>query len=193
MARPDVIDRSRSFQRLRPAGIPRVAGVLVAALAAVLFHAPAAPAQEGEIKATHGSWQVNCGQPPGASRERCALVQSVIDEERPSIGLTVIFLKSADSEKRVLRVVAPLGILLPAGLGLRIDDEKIGKAPFVRCRQVGCIAEVAADDALMDKLKTGKTAMFVVFQTPEEGIAIPVSLAGFTEALGSLDSVASLN
>ena len=32
-----------------------------------------------------------------------------------------------------MRVVAPLGVLLPSGLGLKIDNAELGRAGFVRC------------------------------------------------------------
>jgi invasion protein IalB len=35
------------------------------------------------------------------------------------------------------------------------------------------------EDNLVNQLKTGQTATFIVFQTPEEGVGIPVSLNGF--------------
>ena len=82
-----------------------------------------------QTKASFGDWRVNCGKPPGAKEQRCALVQRVIDEERSNVGLRVVFLLTSDG-KNVLRVVAPLGVLLPFGLGLRIDDEPIGKEPL---------------------------------------------------------------
>ena len=42
------------------------------------------------------------------------------------------------------------------------------------------------DEGLVDNLRKGQTATFIVFQTPEEGIGIPVSLAGFGEGLEKL-------
>jgi invasion protein IalB len=82
--------------------------------------------------------------------------------------------------------VAPLGVLLPSGLGLKIDQADIGRAGFVRCLPNGCIAEVVMDDALIKKLTTGKTATFIIFQTPEEGIGFPMSLNGFVEGYAKL-------
>ncbi|MHA1165442.1 MAG: invasion associated locus B family protein, partial [Alphaproteobacteria bacterium] len=70
-----------------------------------------------KTKASFGDWHVNCGKPPGAKGLRCALVQRVIDEERSNVGLRVVFLLTSDGQN-VLRVVAPLGVLLPFGLGL---------------------------------------------------------------------------
>jgi invasion protein IalB len=34
------------------------------------------------------------------------------------------------------------------------------------------------DDKLINQLKTGQQATFIVFQTPEEGVGIPLSLKG---------------
>ena len=42
------------------------------------------------------------------------------------------------------------------------------------------------EDNLLNQLKTGKTATFIVFQTPEEGVGIPVSLNGFGPGFDAL-------
>jgi invasion protein IalB len=141
---------------------------------------------QGAVKSVHKDWQIRCDSPPGAKSEQCALIQSVSSEDRANVGLTVIVLKTADQKSRLMRVVAPLGVLLPSGLGLKIDNADIGRAGFVRCLPNGCIAEVVMDDTLIQKLRTGKTATFVIFQTPEEGIGFPMSLAGFAEGYDKL-------
>ena len=157
----------------------------VAALAlAVLGIAPAGA--QGVVKAKHGDWETRCETPPGAAKEQCALIQSVAAEDRPNISLVVIVLKTADGKSRLLRVVAPLGVLLPSGLGLKVDQVDIGRAGFVRCRPTGCIAEVTMEDKLVDQLGSGTTATFIIFQTPEEGIGIPLTLAGFKDGFTAL-------
>ncbi len=153
---------------------------------AVFCVALPAMAQEGTVKAQHGDWQIVCKEPPpGAKNEVCALVQSVTAEDKDNIGLTVYFQKFSNGT-RVLRVFAPLGILLPPGLGLKIDDKDVGHAPFLRCHTFACYAQVVVEDPLVEQLKTGKTAIFIIFQAEEAGIGIPISLAGFKEALAEL-------
>lgn len=180
---------------LRPAVLTatRFAHLLIAgAVAAALAVSIAKPLHaQVQTKATFGDWRVNCGKPPGAKQQRCALVQRVIDEERSNVGLRVVFLLTSDG-KYVLRVVAPLGVLLPFGLGLRIDDEAIGKQPlpFIRCQPMGCISEIIVKDKLLDKFKAGTTAMFIIVETKEQGRAIPVSLKGFTKGLERLAEIA---
>jgi invasion protein IalB len=141
---------------------------------------------QGVVKSKHGDWDLRCETPPGAAKEQCALLQSVAAEDKPNINLMVIVLKTADGKNRLLRVIAPLGILLPSGLGLKIDDTDVGRAGFVRCLPTGCVAEVMMEDKLIDQMKSGKRATFIIFQTPEEGIGIPLSMAGFKEGFDAL-------
>jgi invasion protein IalB len=170
------------------AGMMRIigaAGALALALMGTSLAAGSAFAQ-GAVRSTHGDWQMRCEVPPGAKAEQCALVQNVAAEDRPNLTLLVIVLKTADQKSRLLRVVAPLGVLLPSGLGLKIDDKDIGRAGFVRCLTTGCVAEVVMDDTLLGQLKVGKSATFIVFQTPEEGVGVPVSLNGFGPGVEAL-------
>ncbi len=148
--------------------------------------ATAAAGAQGAIKDKHGDWETRCETPPGASYEQCALVLSVVDQERPNVTLVVIVLNTADRKARLMRVIAPLGVLLPSGVGLRIDDEDLGHLNFLQCLANGCIAQLAIDDKLLDKLKTGKTATLGIFQTPEQGVGVLAPLAGFKEAYEQL-------
>ena len=159
------------------------AAVLLAlAVAACGDHALA----QGAVRSVHGDWQIRCDTPPGAQSEQCALMQSVTAEDRPNVGLTVIVLKTADQKSRLMRVVAPLGVLLPSGLGLKIDNNDVGRAGFVRCLPNGCVAEVVMEDKLIDQMRNGQTSTFIIFQTPEEGIGFPMSLKGFGEGFDKL-------
>ena len=144
------------------------------------------PSAQGIVKSIYGDWQIRCDTPPGAQSEQCALIQSVTAEDRPNVGLTVIVLKTADQKSKLMRVLAPLGVLLPSGLGLKINQADIGRAGFVRCLPNGCVAEVIMDDNLIKQLRSGETATFIIFQTPEEGIGIPMSLKGFGDGFDKL-------
>lgn len=159
---------------------------LAAALTFALSTTVSAQQQPGVVKSNHGAWSIVCDKPAGASTEQCALMQNVIADDRPEVGLSVVVLKTADRKAKILRVLAPLGVLLPNGLGLNVDSKDIGRAYFVRCFSDGCYAEVVLEDALLKTFRAGKTATFIVFQSPEEGIGIPVDLAGFGEGYDAL-------
>jgi invasion protein IalB len=140
----------------------------------------------GAIKDKHGDWVTRCETPPGAAYEQCAIVLSVVDQERPNLVLVVIVLNTADRKARLMRVIAPLGVLLPPGVSLRIDGTDAGRLSFLQCLPNGCVAQLAIDDSLLDKLKTGKTATLGIFQTPEQGVGMEAPLAGFKEAYEQL-------
>jgi len=162
----------------------RGAALVLCAMAAAVF-AGSAQAQV-QVRGKFGDWEMRCETPPGASREQCAMIQSVAAEDKPNMNLVVIVLKTADGKSRLLRVIAPLGVLLPAGLGLNIDQADKGRAGFVRCLPSGCVAEVVMDDTLLDDLRKGKIATFIVFETPEQGTGIPLTLEGFRDGYDKL-------
>jgi invasion protein IalB len=172
--------REMLMRAVRP--LMLAAAMAVVALAGSTHQAAA----QGAVKSVHNDWQVRCDTPPGAQDEQCALIQSVTAEDRANVGLTVIVLKTADHKSRLMRVVAPVGVLLPSGLGLKIDQVDVGRAGFVRCLPNGCVAEVVMDDNLLKQLRSGQTATFIIFQTPEEGIGFPMSLKGFGEGFDKL-------
>ncbi|KAF0230342.1 MAG: invasion associated locus B family [Beijerinckiaceae bacterium] len=152
-------------------------------------------AAQGTLKAKYGDWQHRCDKPSANGAEQCILIQNVLDQS--DLNLAVVVLKVEDTagtaelrkkdpgapmiRRPVLRIIAPLGILLPRGLGLKIDDKEIGSTGFVRCLESGCVAEVDMDSTLIEGFRKGKIALFAVFLTPEEGRGLPVTLAGFDQ------------
>ncbi len=152
----------------------------------LLLLVPAQAAAQGEIKSKHGDWDLRCDTPAGSTTEQCVIMQFVTAKDRENVGLSVVVMKTADKKARILRVLAPLGVLLPRGLGLRIDNTDMGTTGFIRCLPNGCVSEVLMDDQLIQQLRNGKQAMFIIFQTPEEGIGVPISLAGFGEGFDAL-------
>lgn len=178
-------DAARRGARLR-ARRRVAAGLMGMGAALAVLASVSGAAAQGAVKSKHGDWEMRCETPPGATREQCALLQSVAAEDRPNVNLVVIVLKTADGKSRLLRVVAPLGVLLPSGLGLKIDQTDIGRAGFVRCLPTGCVAEVVMEDKLLDQMRNGTSATFIIFQTPEEGVGIPLTLAGFKDGFEKL-------
>ncbi len=165
---------------------------LIAACVVLAFASAEAFAQSevgsGQVKAIYGAWKLKCAQLAGAKQDKCALVQDLKLEDRPNMFLTVLIMRSFDSDKKILRIVAPLGVVLPAGLGLRIDGADVGNVKFLKCWKFGCLAEVIdTDGALVSRFSGGQTASFIVFPTPDSGIGFPAPLAGFAEGLKGLN------
>ena len=137
---------------------------------------------QGLVRGNYSDWELRCEQQPQKD-EQCILYQNVADEKDSNINVVVVILRVAEgagadgkpaSKKPVLRVIAPLGVLLPRGLGLRIESatekdaqgkptvKDIGSTGFVKCVPSGCVAEVEIDDKLHNELKNGQTATFII-------------------------------
>jgi invasion protein IalB len=159
-----------------------------AALLSLLFFWPlnGVSLGQGIVKSVHKEWQIRCDTLPGEKKEQCAIIQGFVSETRPNIFLTIIVIKSEAQKNTILRAVVPQGTFLPSGLGLKIDNDEIGSAAFVRCVLNGCIAEVTLEPELVAKLRKGKRAVFSFFQSPDQGDGFPVNLDGFREAYDAL-------
>ena len=177
--------------------------LLLAGLLIALPLSLSSASAQGTVKGTFGDWELRCdqapqiqgaGQPQAASqpaREQCILYQNIADEKDDALSLRISVSKVFDPKapgvrRPVLLVVARLGVLLPRGLALRIDQTEIGSTGFVRCIPEGCVAQVDMDDALLDKFRKGTIATFIIALTPEEQRGLPLALAGFDKGYEAL-------
>ena len=153
---------------------------------------PQAP--KPELVATHGAWAVQCQEAPGAEGEAaarsCGMFQAA-KSDRPGIGLTLVVVKGEQDGKEVtmLRVMAPIGVYLPTGVALEIDGDAVGRVPFTRCMPQACIAIAEASPPTLERMKAGGVANFIIYEGPGNGMALELSLKGFTAALGELNGL----
>ena len=182
----------------------RLAGLVISVCCIVLLQ-PSAYAQ-GLVRGNYSDWELRCEQQQG-KEEQCILYQNVADDKDSNINVVVVVLRVAEGlnaegkpspRRPVLRVIAPLGVLLPRGLGLRIESavekdaqgkptvKDIGSTGFVKCVPSGCVAEVEIDDKLHNELKNGQTATFIIFDKPNEGRGLPLALIGYEKGMLAL-------
>ena len=109
------------------------------------------------------------------------MFQTINAEEAPKVGLGVIIIKRNEEKSGVLQVIAPISVLLPKGVSLKIDQADIGRTGFLRCFPAGCLAEVIIDDNLFQQFSNGKIATLVIYITPYEGLRHLLPLQGFKE------------
>ncbi len=174
-------------------------------ISATLF-ANAAPAKN--IK--YGKWLMHCSDVSAPekinatsneepTKKACALFQSVAAKSRPRFGLTILISKddgsttntnsNQNTEKpaAMIKMLVPLGILIPTGIGMEIDGRNLGLTGFLRCLPNGCTAVATLTQVLLDDLKSAKLASFTIFLTPEDGLSIPVELDGLSAGFAALD------
>jgi invasion protein IalB len=176
--------RAKRLACLASAGLA-AAGVCLAATGPVSGQTAAAP--DRAVKGQFGGWALECRTPAGAKSEMCGLTQIVVDEKNSDKNLSVLFQKYS-TNSQVLRVVVPQSVLLPKGVRLLVDEKDVTVVPFQRCPPGtgGCFADFVVEDALLEQLKKGKPALFIIYRTVEEGIGLPITLSGFAEGYAAL-------
>jgi invasion protein IalB len=173
-----------------------------------------------KAKAPEGSWVKLCekNQVKGKDKEGKELTKDVdacvtlTEQIHPENGMVMVSakyhqVKIDGQEKQSFQLTVPLGVVLPAGLGITVfpkdlwdkllKSEKLAKAEedklkaatipltYTFCGQLGCNAEVEANADFLNKLKGG--AGFVVQSAHVQfgRVAQPVSLQGFPQALSN--------
>jgi invasion protein IalB len=141
----------------------------------------AAPSGKGDAAAP-------AAKPEGGGERPCGMVQTVRDEKRKNIGLTLVLVAGEQQGKKVtmMRVMAPIGVFLPTGVALEIDGAAVGRVPFTRCLPQVCIAFAEATPPTLEKLKKGGKANFIIYEAPGVGIRLPITLNGFSKGLAEL-------
>jgi invasion protein IalB len=169
-------------------GLGLIAGVLV--LAGVGFAAwNMGPPGAGEkpTAATFGfqDWLVRCQ----AVKEEvgCGMSQQILDQKARQPILQLHLARAPSGEGHQLVVVLPLGVTVPSGIVVQVDEAKRNVA-FTQCLPGGCVAPVALDAALLELLKSGKEARVAVVDRTGQTVAVPFSLKGFDAAFEKMES-----
>jgi invasion protein IalB len=130
-------------------------------------------------------WNKTCGK-DASGQSVCVVEQFVLTMPQKAVVLHIRFSLSDKKDQTRMMLTAPLGILLPPGVSLSIDESKPITLPFERCTSEGCESGAVLDKDALDKFEKGKT-LIVRYAPSRQGAAdIPVKLEGLTNALKSL-------
>jgi invasion protein IalB len=133
-------------------------------------------------------WILRCGKSQQGP-EVCEMQQQRADKEGRTVMAVAVGTVPGSSDLGLL-IILPLGIALPPGVSLQVDGG--AEVPLVvdRCERQGCRIEMLIKPDLMTRLKGGREAkVFFEADNPQgerQRLGVPISLLGFTAALGEL-------
>mgnify|MGYP002850009802 CR=1 FL=1 len=129
------------------------------------------------------AWYVRCQEDP----QYCEIFQALVIKESGA-RFSEIAVGFPPNEKNARGVIIlPLEILLEEGVRMTIDDSKPYKFNFRYCGQEGCVAIVTLNDKIINQLKRGNQAVLQFKNRKGQNINLPISLNGFTSAIGEID------
>lgn len=159
--------------------------MLITIVAILARQALAAPV-DGQ---TYDYWTIRCESEIKKKNLRpCYLFQNLILREGGSRVLHIAAgLHPNNKNLVILLVTMPLGISLPPGASLQVDDHKPIKFMIERCQPEGCRGGFKLTEDMKKQLETGKTATVTFYDGNRKPIDVSISLNGFSEGITALN------
>lgn len=132
-----------------------------------------------------GDWRIRCNSAIGAP-SKCRMFQNAVVQETRQPILQAIVGYINDVPNPIGEITLPLGVYLLPGLTMQIDDGQIYKMAFEFCSPGGCRVRFSIDEKLLVSFKGGNKAKIAFFNQARKRIRVPISLKGFTAAIGQL-------
>ena len=143
---------------------------------------PAAPQAEPAPAAQQPGWNARCTSASRAAPLECAMEQTAVLTKTGQLIVLVNIRVPADTKAPVALVQLPLGLHLPGGAKIQVDDGKATDLQIQTCENRGCYAGSAIAPDLLAALRSGKQLKVSFQNLGKENITIPIPLTDFAAA-----------
>jgi invasion protein IalB len=141
-------------------------------------HADAAPAN---TPAPPG-WVARCSSASRDAPLECAVEQTAVLTKTGQLIVLLNIRVASDTRQPIAVIQLPLGLNLPAGAKLQVDDGKVSDLQIQTCEQRGCYANSPIPADMLAAMKSGKQLKVSFQNLAKETITIPMPLADFAAA-----------
>ena len=129
---------------------------------------------------TFGPWRVWC-ELDVQSRENCRAEQVLASQDGKAQLAVVAYPARAGTPAR-LRIMPPWGVLIEAGLAVRVDALPVVQVPIRNCLPSGCQAEMTLSEGLIGAMRAGTELKIAVVTADGKPVSTSVPLSGFADA-----------
>jgi invasion protein IalB len=142
------------------------------------------------VTAEYEDWVVRCQDAPedafGAG-QLCEMYQQVSEQESQQTVLEAVIGYPQGAEQPIALFNLPLGMRLPPGIQLQVDENEPIGFPVQICLSSGCRADIALDGELIEQMRAGTEATLTIADPQGQGVRLPLSLMGFSDALDDVE------
>jgi invasion protein IalB len=144
---------------------------------------PPAAGEAQQPQLIYSPWTKFClkGQETNAQQVCFTGKDGRVESGMPVVAAVLIEPEGSDS-KKVLRVTLPLGMQLPQGTRVIVDQGQPMNAPYVICFTNGCMADYEASGELIGKLKKGQGLVVQGMNSQGQPISLVLPLNDFGKA-----------
>jgi invasion protein IalB len=144
--------------------------------------APAPAQAEAAPAPAPPGWSARCSSASRGAPLECLIEQTAVLTKTGQLIVLINIRVPADTHAPVAAIQLPLGLNLPAGAKLQVDDGKTTDLQIQTCEQRGCYTNAPISPEMLAAMKTGKQLKVSFQNLAKEVIAIPMPLADFAAA-----------
>ena len=144
--------------------------------------APAPTLQQADGTPPQPGWVARCTSASRDAPLECAIEQNAV---LTKTGQTIVLVNiriAPDTRTPIALLQLPLGLNLPVGAKLQVDEGKTTDLQIQTCENRGCYASTPIAPDLLAALRSGKQLKVSFQNMAKETIAIPMPLSDFAAA-----------
>ena len=127
-------------------------------------------------------WIARCASASRDAPLECAIEQNAILPRTGQLVIAVNIRVPADTHTPSALIQLPLGLNIPYGAKLQVDDGKATDLQIQTCEARGCYAGTAIAPDLLSAMKSGKQLKVSFQNLNKETLTVPLPLADFAAA-----------
>jgi invasion protein IalB len=127
-------------------------------------------------------WVARCGSASRDAPLECAIEQNAVLPRTGQLVIAVNIRVPADTHTPSALIQLPLGLNIPNGAKLQVDDGKTTDLQIQTCEARGCYAGTAIAPELLAAMKSGKQLKISFQNLNKETLTVPLPLADFAAA-----------
>jgi invasion protein IalB len=127
-------------------------------------------------------WIARCSSPSRNAPLECAVEETAVLTKTGQLIVLVNIRVPSDTHAPVALVQLPLGLNLPVGAKLQVDDGKTIDLQIQTCENRGCYANTPVGPDMLAAMRSGKQLKVAFQNLTKETITIPMPLGDFAAA-----------
>ncbi|HLN10623.1 MAG TPA: invasion associated locus B family protein [Xanthobacteraceae bacterium] len=143
---------------------------------------PAAAGQPPEGPKPAPGWASQCMSNARQTAVDCAVEQTAVVTSTGQLVASIVVRVPHDSRQPMMMIQVPVGLYLPAGVNIQVDDNKPMLFTLQTCDAKGCYAGAPLPQELLAAMKTGKKLAVIFQNMQKETIAVPLPLENFADS-----------
>ena len=142
----------------------------------------AAPGGDQHLPVVYSPWTKICGkdQQPGAKQVCLTVREAHLETGQFLAGAALI--EQEGEQRKIFRITLPLGMQIPQGARVIVDQDQPVNGQYVVCLPNGCMADFEVLAEFVGKLKKAQQLTIQGINLPGQAASYPIPLADFAKA-----------